>query len=300
MTIRFGVLKDIPLRKAWQNEAQEFTPWLADNIDKLSEAVGIPLESEGREVKVEQFYADILARNTQDDTAVLIENQLESSDHNHLGQILTYLAGLEARTVIWIASDFKDAHRSAVRWLNDNTTDEFAFFAIQVRVVRIGNSPVAPIFDVLERPSNWERQLRTVTRSDLTEKGQFRREFWAHYAEQYPEDGIRPEWAGANFWHTIGKAELRISQFISQEAVGVFLCGYHGENADDVFPKVQRYESMLMDNLGIELGKPSWGSNYAHTRLRIDTRDPENWVEMINWLHEHLRIYRKVLTEVSL
>ena len=122
-TPEFGTLETVDLREAWPHEAHNFTPWLADNLDRLSDAIGIPLEPEGTEVQVEQFSADIFARNPQDDSFVLIENQLEASDHTHLGQILTYLAGLEARTVIWVARDFQEAHLSAIRWLNENTTD---------------------------------------------------------------------------------------------------------------------------------------------------------------------------------
>jgi hypothetical protein len=147
--IRFDRLVDLPLREAWKHEAHEFTPWLAQNIDHLSEAIGVPLELTGTEVAVETFSADILARNPMNDSIVLIENQLEMTDHTHLGQIMTYVAGLEAQTVIWIAPSFREPHLSAIRWLNEHTADGFAFFAIKARVVRIGDSPFAPIFEVV-------------------------------------------------------------------------------------------------------------------------------------------------------
>ena len=105
-TANFGELENIDLRKGWSNEATVFTPWLADNLHRLADAIGIPLEFEGREVSVEGFSADLLARNPEDNRRVLIENQLQSSDHSHLGQILTYLTGLEAEVVIWVASNF--------------------------------------------------------------------------------------------------------------------------------------------------------------------------------------------------
>ena len=151
--IAFGRLEDRPLREAWAHEALAFTPWLAENIDHISEAIGLPLELTGTEVAVDAFAADILARNPQDDSVVLIENQLEQSDHTHLGQILTYLAGLSARTVVWIAPSFREPHLSAIRWLNQHTADGFSFFALRLRVVRIGESPYAPIFEVVEKPS---------------------------------------------------------------------------------------------------------------------------------------------------
>lgn len=148
--VTFGTLEDIEARRAWAHEAHVFTPWLADNLDRLSQAVGIPLELTGREVSVGRYSADILATNPVDGSVVLIENQLEPSDHTHLGQIMTYLAGLEAQVMIWIAPTFREEHLSALRWLNQHTAENFAFFAVRLRVVRIANSPLAPLFDVLE------------------------------------------------------------------------------------------------------------------------------------------------------
>ena len=173
MDTKLGTLKSVNLREAWSNEAQDFTPWLANNLDRLSTAIGIPLELEGQEVSVDSFSADILARNPQNDSRVLIENQLEKTDHTHLGQILTYLAGLEAQVVMWVASSFRDPHISAVQWLNDHTVEPFAFFAIQVKAVQIGNSPIAPLFEVVAKPNDWDRQIQKKVHSsgELSEVG---------------------------------------------------------------------------------------------------------------------------------
>jgi len=164
--IEFSRLEDLALRDAWRNEAHDFTPWLAENIDQIAEAIGIELELTSQEVAVEAFSADILARNPQDNSVVLIENQLEVTDHTHLGQIMTYLAGLAAQTVIWIAPNFRDPHLSAIRWLNENTSEGFSFFAVRLRVVRIGKSPFAPIFEVVEQPNDWNRDIRKKAASE--------------------------------------------------------------------------------------------------------------------------------------
>src|SRR6056297_1372475 len=181
--IQFDRLVDLPLREAWSNEAQEFTPWLAQNIDHLSDVIGITLEITGTEVAVETFSADILARNPMDDSIVLIENQLEVTDHTHLGQIMTYLAGLEAQTVIWIAPAFREPHLSAIRWLNEHTADGFSFFAVKARVVRIGDSPFAPIFEVVEKPNDWDRQITRKSREVIRDGniGDQRQAFWQAY-----------------------------------------------------------------------------------------------------------------------
>ena len=158
-----GTITDVDIRQAWAHEAHTFTPWLAANLDVLSRVIGVPMELEGTEVSVERFSADILARNTLDDSLVLIENQLTGSDHSHLGQLMTYLAGLDAKTVVWVATDFRDAHLSAVNWLNEHTALDFAFFAVTVRVIRIGDSPLAPVFEA--------RRVRTTGNAGCRRRG---------------------------------------------------------------------------------------------------------------------------------
>ena len=305
-TPEFGNLEIIDLREAWPHEAHDFTPWLADNLDRLSDAIGITLESEGTEVQVEQFSADIFARNTLDDSFVLIENQLEISDHTHLGQILTYLAGLEARTVILVARDFQEAHLSAIRWLNENTTDQFAFFAVQLLVARIGDSPLAPLFNVWEQPNQWDRHIRAASqerRRDLTPLGQFRSEFWTYYADRYPDDGVRQGFADANPDYPIEDAGLKIRRFLAQKQVGLWITTL-GRRAgwDEVAELLQPYLPALEKELEIDPEEMSdseyehWETT-AHCEILVDTKDCNNWAEATDWLHEHLTIYRRVLSQ---
>lgn len=147
------------LRSVWPDEAQDFTPWLAqpENLAVLSEALNMELETEGQEERVGLFRADILCRDTQDDSLVLIENQLERTDHNHLGQLLTYAAGLQTVTIIWVARTFTDEHRAALDWLNEITDDRFRFFGLEIELWRIGDSPAAPKFNIVAKPNEWTR-----------------------------------------------------------------------------------------------------------------------------------------------
>ena len=292
----FGTLESVDVREAWEDETRNFTPWLSANLERLSEVIGIPLELEGSEVRVEQFSADILARNSIDGSAVLIENQLEPTDHRHLGQILTYLAGLEAQTVIWVARDFQEAHLSAIRWLNEHTSDPFAFFAVRVGVVRIGDSPMTPIFEVIERPSGWDRRIRDVSQEGLglTERGQWRREFWSYYADRHPDDGVRSGHAGNSVRHNVEDANLTIALSLGDRFVGVCFVGRWGEPAEKALERMKNYEDAIRDELGIELGDgPYWCYQY----LSADSRNPENWLQMAEWLHEKLYTYREALTE---
>ena len=295
----FAELKDVDLRSVWEHEARDFTPWLAsaENLERLSQALGIDpaLEPVGSEVQVEQFAADIVARYPADGSIVLIENQLGGSDHTHLGQILTYLAGVEAQTIVWVARDFSEAHRSAIRWLNDHTVEPFAFFAVRVRVVRIADSPQALLFEVLEHPSAWDRSVRATVdrpRSELTE---FRRQFWAFYAERYTEDGVPAGHAKSSSWVWIDSAKLNLSLFLAQTKVGVFVRGGHGESPETVRQRLQRWERPLRDRLEVEIGDATDSGIYASSSYPGDTRNSDNWPAMADWIHTTLTNYRQVL-----
>ena len=137
-----GTFEKVELRTVWGNEATDFTPWLArpENLEKLSETLGMELETTGTEQSVGSFRADMLCKDSFTGNYVLIENQLEKTNHSHLGQILTYSAGLNIKTVIWIASRFTDEHRAALDYLNEITEEGFSFFGLEVELWKIDNS----------------------------------------------------------------------------------------------------------------------------------------------------------------
>ncbi len=161
------------LRSIWPHEANDFTPWLASNINLLSEALGIDdIEVLGLEEPVGSFSLDILGRETGTGRIVIVENQLEPTDHGHLGQVLTYAAGLDTKIVVWVSPDVRDEHREAIHWLNAQTGDDVGFFAVQVELWRIGGSPLAPRFNLVAEPSEFQKDLqRTATRSDDGQAG---------------------------------------------------------------------------------------------------------------------------------
>ncbi len=172
---------------------------------------------------------------------VLIENQLEDANLQHLGQVLAYLAGLEAKVVVWIAKEFDEQHRSAIRWLNDHTDDPFAFFAIRVRVVRIAESPLAPVFEVLERPNEWDRRVQESARSgELSGLGQFRRDFWNHLASKHPGD-VKPNRAASWVSHYVKKAGLGVTMYLAYDAIGLYITGKRGERTDALRAKAEPY-----------------------------------------------------------
>jgi hypothetical protein len=155
------------LRATWPNEAQHFTPWLAENIAELGEALGMDLELQQTEAPVGGYSLDILATDLSSRRPVIIENQLETTDHSHLGQLLTYAAGFDAEAVVWVTREFRDEHRQALDWLNQRTGEDTQFFGVTVELWRIGDSLPAPHFNVVATPNGWRKE--TAHRSDYSE-----------------------------------------------------------------------------------------------------------------------------------
>ena len=293
----FGQLEDVDLRKAWKSEPQDFTPWLAENLDRLSSALEIdpPLELIETEKAVEEFWADIVAKSPADGKVALIENQLERSDHTHLGQVLTYLAGTEAKIVIWVAREFAEGHLSAIRWLNDYTSSEFAFFAVRVRVVKIAESPFAPLFDVLERPSDWERTIRSNVILGESELTKFRREFWKHYSDRHPDDEIPEGFKDSNRYEYLESAELYIARYIARGEVGVYIRGNWSEPTEEVESRVGKWVRELQGLGAQEIEGERNVGRFALKWIGLDTRNRSNWDEMADYLHETVGAYRDVL-----
>ncbi len=175
-------LERVELRSIWNNEARDFTPWLAkdENLNILGDALGLELELIETEQTVGSYSADMVCNDVLNERKVLIENQLEKTDHSHLGQIFTYAAGVDAVTIIWIARQFAEEHRAAVDWLNQISGDELQVFAIEIQLWRIGDSPVAPRFNIVAKPNDWVREVRKASRGnrELSEGDKLRLELW--------------------------------------------------------------------------------------------------------------------------
>lgn len=297
--VSFGRLRDVALREAWAHEAHAFTPWLAQNIDHIAEAIGVPLTLDRAEVSVGSFYADILAR-TPEGEVVLIENQLEQTDHTHLGQIMTYLAGLDARIVIWIAPSFREPHLSAIRWLNQHTAANFSFFALRLRVVRIENSPFAPIFDVVEKPSVFERAVQEATGGEATAQARAsaaRVEFWSGYLDSYPdavEHGITTS-GGANKFRVVIPGRLLLGRYITNNSCGVFLRGPDGSDPEALRELLEPYRDEMAVRLGDTQDNTTW---CAISSAPLPLGDRARWPDAFEFLEVRSRLYLSTLTEL--
>jgi hypothetical protein len=189
--VQLGTLKKIPLREAWKHEALNFTNWLAkaENLKLLSDEVGIDISLIKTEASVGKFSVDILAEEENTNRKVVIENQLELTDHDHLGKIITYASGFDAKTIIWIVKDVRDEHKQAIDWLNENTNEKIRFFAINIELWKIGDSNLAPKFSIISKPNNWSKSLKKsssgVTKGKETDLQMLQLDFWTALNEYF-------------------------------------------------------------------------------------------------------------------
>lgn len=165
-------------RQYWERET-DFTAWLQQNVDLLGETLGLELDTTVEiEVPVGAFSADLLGTDLGSGALLLVENQLEPTDHSHLGQLLTYASGLDARVIIWIAREFRDEHRQALTWLNENTLEDVKFFGVELELIAIGESAVAPNLKVMVSPSEWQKSATAARGGHVTDRQQRYKQFW--------------------------------------------------------------------------------------------------------------------------
>ena len=187
-----GRLEEVNVRELWSHEQYDFSNWLAneENIDLLNEVLGLTLTEINKEVFVGSYRCDLVAKDEASGQNVIIENQLETSNHDHLGKIVTYASGLDANVIVWIVKEAREEHRSAIEWLNNNTNKNLNFFLIEIHAYRIGNSLYAPKFEIVEKPNDFIKNAKIQTGSEELNKSQSERlVFWTRFNEVVVERG---------------------------------------------------------------------------------------------------------------
>lgn len=296
----FSKLERVPLREAWKHEAGEFTPWLAEtnNLNALADTLGLSeLILVSTEHWVGDFKLDILCTNG--DEQVIVENQLDETDHKHLGQILTYAAGVGAKKVIWITRSFRPEHIAALQFLNDNTTEDLSFFGVEIELWRIGESPLAPKFEVVVKPNDWAKAGREQARAatSATPTKQLQQKFWIALVEQLAKNAphIRPQKPRPQHWlnNSIGRAgfQLNIIANTRDERLGVELW-MPGAQAKKRFANLSQHKKDVEDKLGFALDwqelPDAQGCRVASWYSDASIEDESRWDEYLDWLTKRL------------
>jgi hypothetical protein len=311
--MKLGRIEKIDLRSYWKREASDFTPWLAqeENIQLLGETIGIDLEVQSQEESVGPFSADILCKDTFNDHYVLIENQLERTDHTHLGQLMTYAAGLEAVTIIWIAQKFTDEHRAALDWLNRITDDTFTFFGIEIELFRIGDSVPAPIFNLVSKPNNWSKHIKQSAGHNITDTKLLQMEYFQALKE-YLEDkkaGFKIQKPAPQHWTniSIGKSNLYLSATVNSrdKSINIWF-NIQTANAKETFDKL--YEIAFQDSLQAISPNLVWDrlENRKMSGVTLKTSgdftDRTDWKNQFEWfkvnIERFIAFFKPIITRL--
>lgn len=300
--MQLGRLRRIELRDIWQTEAQHFTPWLAsdENIEMLSETLGMDLEVEAQEKQVGPFRADILCKDAYSDSWVLIENQLEKTDHRHLGQLMTYAAGLQAVTIVWVAAEFNDEHRAALDWLNRITDAEFRFFGLEVEVWKIGDSQAAPKFNIVSKPNEWSRQTNRaaarLSTENVTATKLQQLDFWEQFSKSLSDHShLKTQTPRPQHWLviTIGKGGMNLGGLINSRAKTIGIELYIRDAANnDIYQNLWTQRDAIEAEIGCAL---NWmelpdkrASRIVLNKQDCDLSEENRWDEYVDWMKETL------------
>lgn len=298
---RLGELELVELRTFWRNEALDFTSWLSreGNLSKLSDEIGIEIKLIQTEAHTGKYNTDILAKDGNDNN-VIIENQLESSDHDHLGKIITYAAGHDAKTIVWIVKEVEDEHKKAIEWLNDHTDDNINFFIIKMELWKIGDSLPAPKFHIVSQPNEWAKEIRKLPQaSEPTETKLMQLEFWQKFIEfaNNNRTTLRLRKPRPQQWYdiSVGSSNAHISLTINtqQKLLG---CDLYIPEDKALFAELTKYREQIEKAVGDKLDWKELPEKKA-SRIKMsrtaDIADSAQWDAYFAWLKEKAELFQK-------
>ena len=289
-----GKLEEIKdLRKIWPHEASDFTPWLSqdDNIALLADAVGLDITVDETESSVGDFNVDIFATETGTDRKIIIENQLEDTNHDHLGKLITYASGKSADVIIWVVKHAREEHRAAIEWLNNHTDEKIGFFLCEIKLYKIGNSDPAVKFEVIEKPNDWAKEVKKSEYSSETQQRRY--EYWAafeDYAFQNAEfsKNFNRRKPSKDHWMDFGigssACHLAVLQIQKRNELGVEL--YINEDKD-LFRSLFKNRSEIESETGLRFNWKELPERKASRIVifeSVDFSDKNQWSKQFDWV----------------
>lgn len=282
------------LRTIWKHEARDFSKWLSqeENLELLSEAVGIDIVLEENESAVGSFSVDIFASEEGTGRKIIIENQLEDTNHDHLGKIITYASGKGAEVIIWIVKRARDEHKQAIEWLNQHTDENVGFFLIEIELWKINDSLPAPMFKVAERPNDWTKTIKSA--QGLSETKILQLNFWqafSEYAFKKPEFAsyFSKRKAQPQHWYSLslGKTSYSLSFFTNTQNNTIGVEFYISGNKE-VYYHLLSQKALIEQDLNMSLEWKEASKDCAiRTRIKGDIKKSEHlWNQYFDWMCE--------------
>jgi hypothetical protein len=302
MKRNLATLNKIELREVWGHEALGFTRWLAqeENLALLSDEIGVEIKLVQTEANVGRFNVDILAEESGSGRKIIIENQLEDTNHDHLGKIITYASGYDAEIMIWIVKDYREEHQKAIDWLNEHTDENISFFLIKVELWQIENSNPATKFEIIVSPNEWAKTIKTTTASGgLTETKLQQLDFWAKFKNYVHEKDtqLKLQTPRPQHWYdvSIGNSDSHVCLTINtrEQCLG---CELYINKGKDLFNFLKVNREIIESELG---ESADWIDAPVASRIKIKKAvlgvlNPKENEVCFTWLHDKTVLFQKV------
>lgn len=296
--MNLGKLEKInDLRKVWPHEALDFTPWLAqdDNIAMLSDAIGIDISVDETESTVGSFNVDIYATETDTGNKIIIENQLEETNHDHLGKIITYASGKDAKFVIWIVKKAREEHRHAIEWLNNHTDNDIAFFLIEIELWSINNSDPAVKFNVIEKPNDWAKEIKKAD-TNINDTQRLKLDYWTSFVDYAFANNsfskmFKKRKPSTDHWYSVslGSSEYHMS-FLMNTQKNILAIEVYFSNNKELFNEFYSEKDKIEALAGITLDwreLPERKASRVLYETTADFKNKDNWNEQFDWIMEY-------------
>jgi len=304
MSIKLSRITKINPREIWKHEANDFTQWLAkeENISVLCEELELNLENIKPEASAGRYNVDLVADDIDSKRKVIIENQLESTDHKHLGQLLTYASAYDASIIIWVVTDYTEEHRQAIDWFNRNISESISFFLVQIEVYKIGESDAAPKFNIICEPNNWGKTVKSSeagnTVSDLK---LLQKEFWdslKEYSNEHKTSANFGRTPKPQHWYNIsfGTSRCHIALTLNTQK-GYVGCEIYIRNDKALFDTFHKNQEIIEKEIGEQL---EWMELPEATASRIlltyngNPKERKRWEEYFKWCISTVEKFSKV------
>lgn len=305
MIKKLSKLQQVNLRDFWEHEAREFTPWLAqqDNLDILSEEIEVDINFIKMEASVGKFNVDILAEEANSGKKIVIENQLESTDHDHLGKIITYASGYNASIIIWIVKDVCEEHQKAIEWLNEHTDEDINFFLIKIELWQIDDSNLAPKFDIVVCPNTWAKTIKQNSSNvELTRMKLLQQEFWAKFKDyvtninsQFRLQSPRPQ-----HWYNVsagGGSEWHVALTATRSRI--VGCEIYINRNKDLFYFLKERKNIIEQEIG---ASAEWIEANVAARIKItasysDIFDQIEQEKCFSWMYSNIVKFKQVFSK---